>query len=155
MKLFTRHPFFLASVRLKDRSQLPSKPGVYYAVSHRNPSHVLYVGMAANLRKRWGGDRHHKLETLLNYPSVHLHYRELRSEAAAERREAHDIKRYRPPLNDRNERTPWNPIADLGDALSDICVVFSAGFILTAGIAIGLQSSPLNKAIRAGVVRVK
>jgi hypothetical protein len=93
--------------------------------------------MSGNMRQRWLGDKHHQLETLLDRGPVRLYYRVLRSEAAAERREAHDIKRFDPPLNGRKESTPFNLFAEAEEFLADMFWVIVIGASVTT---IGLST---------------
>jgi excinuclease UvrABC nuclease subunit len=122
----------LPYVSLKKRSKLPKTPGVYYAIHPLNPTKILYCGMSANMRNRWLGDRHHQLEALLDRGHINLHYRVLRSEAAAERREAHDIQRFDPLLNGRKETTPFNLLAEIEDKLQDAIRIFLIGAIVAS-----------------------
>lgn len=51
----------LPSVLLASKKQLPTFPGVYFAVAKN--SDVLYIGKAQNLRHRWV--RHHRFDELV------------------------------------------------------------------------------------------
>jgi hypothetical protein len=87
--------------------------------------------MAGNMRVRWRGHSHHQLDALIDRGPVRLYYRVLRSEAAAERREAHDIKRFKPPLNGRNEKTPFNLFAEVEEFVTDMFWAIVIGASLT------------------------
>ena len=145
-QFFTISPLLMPHVSLKNLKKLPSEPGVYYAVKGAK---ILYIGKARNLRQRWcatGSRKHHQLEKLRSIGGVRLHYRVRRSDTAAKRREAHDIKRYLPPLNDRIEKPPFSPIDWLLEKLSDLSVAVLLGTVLytvSTGIAIGLSQSPI------------
>ncbi|MDZ8135795.1 MAG: GIY-YIG nuclease family protein [Nostoc sp. DedQUE04] len=52
----TINPFFLPSVTLEKRSQLPVTSGIYFVIDIQNK--VRYIGKAINLRERW---RNHKV----------------------------------------------------------------------------------------------
>jgi excinuclease UvrABC nuclease subunit len=145
-QFFTISPLLMPHVSLKNLKTLPSEPGVYYAVKGRK---ILYIGKAQNLKQRWcttGQRKHHQLEKLRSIGGVRLHYRVRRSDIAAKRREARDIKRYLPPLNDRIEKPPFSPIDWLLEKLSDLSVAVLLGAILytlSTGIAIGLNPSSI------------
>lgn len=53
------NPFACPSLPLEQRSQLPTTPAVYFALSDNE---VLYIGHSANLRRRWV--THHKCAAL-------------------------------------------------------------------------------------------
>jgi len=63
--------------------------------------------MSGNIHKRWtavGDRRHHKLNDLNSLVGVRLHYIKTRTRDAAERLEAIEIVRWKPPLNRKRER---------------------------------------------------
>lgn len=141
MRHITRHPCLLPYVTLADRSSLPKAPGVYYAISTWKPWSVLYVGMSGNMRSRWLGDRHHKLNNCMDYGNIRLYYRVLRSESAAERREAHDIRRFNPPWNGRVEKTPLNIFADILELAADAFWAIVLGASVAAIGLVGLEAA--------------
>jgi hypothetical protein len=94
------------------------------------------------MRQRWLGDKHHQLGALLDRGPIRLYYRVLRSEAAAERREAHDIKRFDPPLNGRIEKTPFNLFAEVEEFVTDM---FWAIVIGASATTIGLGTVEMAK----------
>jgi hypothetical protein len=53
----------LPSVPLVQRINLPSYPGIYFALDATN--RVLYIGQASNLLSRWQGQSHHRIEQLM------------------------------------------------------------------------------------------
>lgn len=88
------------SVSLQNRSRLPKKSGVYYAMKF---GRIRYIGLSENLHKRWNSSSpHHKLATLEGMGGVRLYYRLLPvwSIAYYEAKEMHIFK---PDLNDRRE----------------------------------------------------
>ena len=108
------------------------------------------MGMAGNMRSRWLGDRHHKLNNCMDYGNIRLYYRVLRSEAAAERRESHDIKRFNPPWNGRVEKTPLNIFADILELASDAfwAIVLGASVAAIGLVALEAARQPVqNQAI--------
>lgn len=150
MRHITLHPCLLPYVTLADRSSLPKAPGVYYVISPWKPWSVLYVGMSDNMRSRWRGDRHHKLSNCMDYGNIRLYYRVLRSELAAERREAHDIRRFNPPWNGRIEKTPHNIFADILELASDAfwAIVLGASVAAIGLVALEAARQPVqNQAI--------
>lgn len=141
-QIFTISPLLMPHVSLKNLKALPQEPGVYYAIKGAK---ILYIGKARNLRQRWcatGQREHHQLYQLKAIGGVRLHYRVRRSDTAAKRREAHDIKRFKPPMNDRIEKPPFSPIDWLLEMLSDLTVAILLGavlYTLFTGIAIGFK----------------
>jgi hypothetical protein len=81
---------------MKDKDKLPSKPGIYWAVSQGK---VIYVGMAKDLHSRWNGSEpHHRYSQIARFKNPKLKFKiepcyRLRYE------EARDIQRFKPELN--------------------------------------------------------
>jgi hypothetical protein len=61
--------------------------------------------MSGNLNKRWNSESnpHHKLWQLRSVPMLFLYYRTTTSRAKAEELESYEIRRFKPPLNQRDE----------------------------------------------------
>ena len=57
------------SVSLQNRSRLPKKSGVYYAMRHGK---IRYIGLSENLHDRWRGSVHHKLDALCDLGGVRI-----------------------------------------------------------------------------------
>jgi hypothetical protein len=94
----------LPSVALHRRHQLPKRPGVYYAISLLQPFTPLYIGMSGNLNARWNSAQpHHKYYELRHKPFVRLWFKTTKTRIQAERLESYEIRRYKPPLNRRDE----------------------------------------------------
>lgn len=139
-----RRFWLLPSVSIRDRKQLPNKPGVYFAVSR---GEILYIGMAGKqgLRSRWtdnaGWGEHKKLKPLLaidrDRPVRLLYW--IRPLWRVEHDEAVEIRRFigkhgeLPLLNKKVEDTVW--WVALYDYLKDCAAI--AGVIL--GILVGLK----------------
>ena len=56
------HILQLPHISLKSRTLLPEESGIYYVVDET--SIIWYIGKAKNLRTRWTGDSHHRLDQL-------------------------------------------------------------------------------------------
>lgn len=133
MRLFSYPIAFRPSVPLATRSDLPRKPGVYYAVQWFKPWRPLYIGMSGNIHKRWnveGDRRHHKLHELSKYSGVRLYYRTTRTRDSAVGLEAVEIDRYNPPLNGRKESLRFGFLHALGDWAIDSIVLGAIGFVV-------------------------
>jgi hypothetical protein len=96
------HPFFLPSVPINSRINLPTNPGVYFLIQWWKPWKILYIGKAANLRSRWSGKKHHKLKQAKRF-GVQIHYKTTWSKSEAKDLEAIYQQRFKPPWNDRIE----------------------------------------------------
>jgi len=106
--------------------------------------------MSDNMRSRWRGKNHHKLNECLDHGNIRLYYRVLRSETAAERREAHDIRRFNPPWNGRVEKTPHNIFADISELAVDAfwAIVLGASVAAIGLVALETTRQPVqNQAI--------
>lgn len=140
MRRITRHPSLLRSVPLHYLLQLPKRPGVYYVVQWWKPWKVLYVGMSGNMRQRWtatGKDwQHHKLDPLRGMSGIRIHYRITRSRKMAERLEAIEIVRYKPPMNGRYERLHFHVFQDSVDLVCDLGVVVLFGMIVAIALKV-------------------
>ncbi|MBD1876986.1 GIY-YIG nuclease family protein [Nodosilinea sp. FACHB-131] len=55
----------LPKLPLCDRKQLPEYPAIYFVLDANQ--RVLYIGQANNLRTRWQGQTHHRLNQLQDY----------------------------------------------------------------------------------------
>lgn len=133
MRIFNYPIVFRPSVPLSNRSDLPRKPGVYYAAQWFKPGQPLYIGMSGNIHKRWNTDgdrRHHKLYELSKYSGVRLYYRTTRTREAAVGLEAVEIDRYSPPLNSRKEPLRFGMLHAIGDWAIDSIVLGAIGFVL-------------------------
>ena len=129
----------LAKVKLSETSKLPRNSGVYYAVGAKTNT-LYYVGKAVNLKGRWQKHEHRKDLERLHEPIV-LHYRKLPF-YSIRNVEAEEIKRYRPPINNRNETTKfslgvwldrWLPLLTL------FCLSVALALVLhwLAGVTVG------------------
>ncbi len=136
MRILDLPPFFRPSVSLRNKSKLPPKPGIYYAIQWWKPLKPLYVGMSGNLRARWNSrnyGEHHHYSALARRFGVRLHYRITRTRSAAERLEAIEIRRYRPPLNKRLEPLRKDVLRDIADFCTDLGLI---GAVLLLVVAI-------------------
>ena len=52
----------LSSILLANRANLPDHSAIYFALDDTN--RVLYIGQAGNLRARWQGQSHHRIDQL-------------------------------------------------------------------------------------------
>jgi excinuclease UvrABC nuclease subunit len=52
----------LPHIALKNRAILPELSGIYYVIDEKFI--IWYIGKAKNLRARWAGDSHHRLDQL-------------------------------------------------------------------------------------------
>ena len=89
-------PIFLwRTIPLRDRAQLPKRPGLYAV---KSMGRIMYIGRSNNLYRRWQGDNHHRYPQARNLVFPHLAYITMpeRKIHAAERK-----------LIDRID-TPWN-----------------------------------------------
>lgn len=136
MRVFDLPPFFRPSVSLRNKARLPAKPGIYYVIQWWKPLNPLYVGMSGNLRARWNSrnyGEHHHYSALARRVGVRLHYRITRSRSTAERLEAIEIRRYRPPLNKRLEPLRKDVLRDIADFCTDLGLI---GAVLLLVVAI-------------------
>ena len=86
---------FWSSVRLRDRSRLPAKPGLYAV---RSMGKTFYIGRSVNLQDRWQGDSHHRFYMARLLPGVRLRYCVL-SRAEIDSQEEDLIVKVKPPWN--------------------------------------------------------
>lgn len=141
MKIIERPPFFRPSVSLRNKSHLPSRPGVYYALQWWKPfARPLYIGESGDINARWNSRNygpHHKLFELSKYFGVRLHYRLTTSKVAAVRLEAIEMRRYRPTLNRKLEPLRKDTRQDILDFCSDsllIGVILSVIMVAIVGV---------------------
>jgi hypothetical protein len=121
--------FFLPSVPLARKGQLPKAPGVYYARQWFCPwGRVLYLGKAKNLHQRWSG--HEKHPVLKRYYGVRLYYQVCLDDLDARRLEAKEIAELKPLLNGRNESMPCAPLRDLRDWIVRLSLLGILGMIV-------------------------
>ncbi|MBD2563964.1 MULTISPECIES: helix-turn-helix domain-containing protein [Nostoc] len=67
------NPLVLPSVSLKERSQLPTTPCIYFAIDSNEV--VQYIGRSINPAQRWVS--HHKRQALSNHTGVRIAYLEV------------------------------------------------------------------------------
>lgn len=90
-------PIFLwRTLPLRDRANLPSKPGLYAV---KSLGRVMYVGKSVNLKRRWQGSGHHRYDQACNLVFPHLAYITM-PERAIHTAEARLIDRLNTPWND-------------------------------------------------------
>lgn len=127
MRLFDLPPFLRRSVSLRNRSKLPSRPGVYYALQWWKPfARPLYIGESGNINARWNSRNygpHHKLFELSKYFGVRLHYRVTSNKSAAVRLEAIEMRRYSPTLNRKLEPLRKDLLRDILDFCTDSVLI--------------------------------
>lgn len=101
MRLIRRPRCLLPSVAFSQRHKLPKSPGVYYVMRGWKP---LYIGLSKDINLRWTSQSkpHHKLSTFYGKPLIRLHYQLLPLNLIGNF-EAAEIKRYKPPHNNREE----------------------------------------------------
>ena len=89
-------PIFLwRTIPLRDRSKLPSKPGLYAV---KSLGRVMYVGKSVDLKRRWQGGSHHRYDQACNLAFPRLAYIEVPKSEIDDEEES---------LIDRLD-TPWN-----------------------------------------------
>ena len=89
-------PIFLwRTISLRDRSKLPSKPGLYAV---KSLGRVMYVGKSVDLKRRWQGRAHHRYDQACNLVLPRLAYIELPKSEIDDKEES---------LIERLD-TPWN-----------------------------------------------
>lgn len=93
----TINPLALPSVSLKQRSQLPTTPCIYFAIDNQGVVH--YVGRSINLRKRWVDHHHHRLDQLSELTDVRLAWFEVGEITILPVIEVALIRWFRPVLN--------------------------------------------------------
>ena len=110
-------PIFLwKRLPLRDRSHLPSKPGLYAVVSLWR---VFYVGRAVDLRDRWQGKGHHRYRQARHLVMPYLAYIELPKQRI-NGAEKELIRRVDPPWNGSPVPKPvrwWKFIAEMAVAV--------------------------------------
>lgn len=89
----------LPRVSLKTKDLLPKYSGIYYVVDQNNV--VMYIGKAKNIRKRWQGKSHHRIDQLkaTRKRQFYLYYEAVSSQDLDHKEKAL-IKKYEPELND-------------------------------------------------------
>ena len=126
MRFLERPPFLRPSVSLKNKHDLPAKPGVYYAIQWWKPFSTLYIGESGDINARWNSRNygpHHKLFELSEYFGVRLHYRVTANKSAAQRLEAIEMRRYSPILNRKLEPLRKDRLRDVLDYCSDSLII--------------------------------
>lgn len=92
------HILQLPHISLKSRTLLPEESGIYYVVDET--SIIWYIGKAKNLRTRWTGDSHHRLDQLQKQRKKQFTiYYELLPESLLDLIEQERIEHYSPQLN--------------------------------------------------------
>jgi hypothetical protein len=92
------HILQLPYISLKSRTLLPEESGIYYVVDET--SIIWYIGKAKNLRTRWTGDSHHRLDQLQKQRKKQFTiYYELLPESLLDLIEQERIEHYSPQLN--------------------------------------------------------
>ena len=141
MRFLELPPFFRPSVSLRNKSHLPSRPGVYYALQWWKPfARPLYIGESGDINARWNSRNygpHHKLSELSKYFGVRLHYRLTVNKSVAVRQEAIDQRRYRPTLNRKLEPLRKDNLRDVLDFCFDsllIGVILSVVMVAIVGV---------------------
>lgn len=86
-------------VSLEMKDLLPECSGIYYVVDQNNV--IIYIGQAKNLKKRWQGNSHHRINQLkaTRKREFHLYYEKV-SESQLDQIEKSLIQKYQPELND-------------------------------------------------------
>lgn len=85
----------LPSAEIKNLSNLPESPGIYFAVDGKD---ILYIGIASNINARWGG--HHRLPDVKKLPNCRIHYFVVnKNNNELKEIESLLIERYQPKLN--------------------------------------------------------
>lgn len=88
------NPKKFPSVALEDADQLPSLPGIYFAM---DGNYVLYVGQSENIRKRWGSHHRHR-DIRQSCDNVRIHF-VLSDGRSLLEQEAEWIRACNPPFN--------------------------------------------------------
>lgn len=88
-------------VSLPTRNLLPSRSGLYLVISGHE---VVYIGKSKNIRNRWRGSTHHKLDEVKSLLFPQIIWIEM-SIDEANTKEVELIKRFSPRLN----RVHWEP----------------------------------------------
>ena len=92
------HILQLPHISLKSRTLLPEESGIYYVVDEK--SIIWYIGKAQNLRSRWTGDSHHRLDQLQKQRKKQFTiYYELLPKSLVDIIELERIEQYSPQLN--------------------------------------------------------
>lgn len=92
------HILQLPHISLKSRTLLPEESGIYYVVDEK--SIIWYIGKAQNLRSRWTGDSHHRLDQLQKQRKKQFTiYYELLPKSLLDLIEQQRIELYSPQLN--------------------------------------------------------
>ncbi|MHC5727498.1 MAG: GIY-YIG nuclease family protein, partial [Nostoc sp.] len=100
----TEYILHLPHISIKNRELLPENSGIYYVLDEQFI--VWYVGQAKNLRSRWAGDSHHRLDQLQKQrKNQFLIYYELVAESHLNAMERQRIEEYNPQLNGTKIKT--------------------------------------------------
>jgi len=88
----------LPHIGLKNRAILPELSGIYYVIDEKFI--IWYIGKAKNLRTRWAGDSHHRLDQLQKQrKKLFTIYYELVPESLLDATEQQRIEQHSPQLN--------------------------------------------------------
>lgn len=88
----------LPHIGLKNRAILPELSGIYYVIDEKFI--IWYIGKAKNLRARWAGDSHHRLDQLQKQrKKLFTIYYELVPESLLDATEQQRIEQHSPQLN--------------------------------------------------------
>ncbi|MBD1813854.1 hypothetical protein NDA07_08615 [Microcoleus vaginatus DQ-U2] len=88
----------LPHIGLKNRAILPELSGIYYVIDENFI--IWYIGKAKNLRTRWAGDSHHRLDQLQKQrKKLFTIYYELVPESLLDATEQERIEQHSPQLN--------------------------------------------------------
>lgn len=88
----------LPYIGLKNRAILPELSGIYYVIDENFI--IWYIGKAKNLRTRWAGDNHHRLDQLQKQrKKLFTIYYELVPESLLDATEQERIEQHSPQLN--------------------------------------------------------
>ncbi|AVH66941.1 GIY-YIG nuclease family protein [Nostoc sp. 'Peltigera membranacea cyanobiont' N6] len=94
----------LPHISIKSRELLPENSGIYYVLDEQFI--VWYVGQAKNLRSRWAGDSHHRLDQLQKQRKKQfVIYYELVAKSYLNAMERQRIEEYNPQLNGTKIKT--------------------------------------------------
>ena len=92
------HILQLPHIGLKNRAILPELSGIYYVIDEKFI--IWYIGKAKNLRTRWAGDSHHRLDQLQKQrKKLFTIYYELVPESLLDATEQQRIEQHSPQLN--------------------------------------------------------
>lgn len=101
----------LPSLPLQQKSKLPSKSGIYFAIDSFGS--VQYIGLAKNIQHRWAG--HHRYEELKQSDGVRIAYLLVSDVALLPEIEHALIAWFKPPLN--KSTSLWSGRKDLSNPI--------------------------------------